>query len=72
MNTMTRIAKKLLGALAFANAGNLNDFRTLLTATERPAERPESTKAVGTPLKLVYVNANRPVTTPAGHLRQAL
>lgn len=67
MNSMIRIGKKVLQALAFANAGNLNDFKALLATIE------PKTGAKPAELRLVYARSHRSaMTPPIGHARQAL
>lgn len=69
MNAITKTGKKILNALAFANAGNLSEFNTLLREIEPQA----GSKADRAKLKLVSVNTDRPLMTASvRHIHQAL
>jgi hypothetical protein len=57
MNPILKTAKKILDALAFANAGNMSEFKVLLRDME-PQPAAADTRAR---LKLVSVNTERPV-----------
>ncbi len=69
MNAIFKTGKKILNALAFANAGNMGEFNALLREME-PQNAPRADRAR---LKLVSVNAERPVVaTPVAGARQAV
>lgn len=69
MNAIIKTGKKVLNALAFANAGNLSEFNALL----RDIEPQTAAKAERAKLTLVSVNSERPVmAAPVNRIQQAL
>jgi hypothetical protein len=69
MNAIFKTGKKILNALAFANAGNMSEFNELLHEME-PQNTPRADRAR---LKLVSVNAERPdMTAPAAGAGQTV
>jgi len=63
MKNLIQSGKTLLNAIAFANAGNLSEFETLMnTMTVQPRPIGESTQT-----KLRDATEHRPSMTPAMH-----
>jgi len=68
MNALTKTAKKIFNAMAFANSGNLNEFKTLLKKIEPQSEKLDEL-AVS---KSISVVCRVPLNLPIGHAQQAL